>query len=82
MRMPVQGMRTAERVRVRAGKTPSGFSVGESYTSARGGAEENTVMGTQSVGFITSNDDNPWGDSRGMRLLQRRGGAMGVHDSS
>ena len=30
--------------------------------------------------IITSNDANPWGDSRGMRLLRGRGGAMvGVH---
>ena len=73
MRMPVQGMRTAERVWVRAGKTPSGFSVGESYTSARGGAEENTAWETQSVGYITSKDANPWGDSRGHAPTTRTG---------
>ena len=26
-----------------------------------------------------SKDANPWRDSRGMRLLQGQGGAMGVH---
>jgi len=42
------------------------LSVGERYTSARGGAKENIAWETQSVGYITSRDANPWGDSRGI----------------
>jgi len=36
-------------------------------------------LGTPEFWVPSSNDANPWGDSRGMRLLQGQGGAMGVH---
>ena len=56
------------------------FSFSTHYsTVCIGGAEENTAWETPSVGYTTSRDANPWGDSRGMRLLQGQGGAGHRH---
>ena len=42
--------------------------------------EVNQYSGSLSLSLlITSKDANPWGDSRGMRLLQGQGGARHVH---
>ena len=74
----------AEGVRAECRVRDGALTLGLEQRAASGERTEKVVaeVPKEALAVGMSNDDNPWGDSRGMRLLQRRGGAMGVHESS